>query len=175
MYITETIRTGANGTSYRCVLLRQSYREGGQVKNRTIANLSHCPSQEVTAIRLALQYKDDLTVLSTLQDATELQEGRSVGAVWVIYDTARRLGIETALGTDFAGKLALWQVIARVIDQGSRLSAVRLAQTHAACEVLQLSRGFDEDDLYDNLAWLAARSGWFTYRYAAGSPRWRGL
>ena len=32
---------------------------------------------------------------------------------------------------------------------------MRLAQTHAACEVLQLSRGFDEDDLYDNLAWLA--------------------
>jgi hypothetical protein len=84
-----------------------------------------------------------------------MHEGRSVGAVWVIYDMARRLGIEAALGTDFAGKLALWQVMARVIDQGSRLSAVRLAQTHAACEVLHLSRGFDENDLYDNLAWLA--------------------
>jgi hypothetical protein len=84
-----------------------------------------------------------------------MQEGRSIGAVWGIYDVARRLGLETALGTDFAGKLALWQVIARVIDQGSRLSAVRLAQTHAACEVLQFSRGFDENDLYDNLAWLA--------------------
>jgi len=135
--------------------LRQSYREGGQVKNRTIANLSHCTPQEVAAIRLALQYKDDLTVLSPLQDATELQEGRSVGAVWVIDDTARRLGIATALGTDCAGKLAWWQVIARVIDPGSRWSAVRRAHTHAACEVLQLSRGFDEDDLYDNLAWLA--------------------
>lgn len=156
MYITETTRIGAKGTSYRCILLRQSYREGGQVKNRTIANLSHCTPQEVAAIRLALQYKDDLTVLSTLKDATELQEGRSIGAVWVIYDVARRLGIETALGTDFAGKLALWQVLARVIDQGSRLSAVRLAQTHAACEVLQFTRGFDENDLYDNLAWLAA-------------------
>jgi transposase len=59
------------------------------------------------------------------------------------------------LGTDVAGKLALWQVIARVIAQGSRLSAVRLAQTHAACEVLHLTRGFDENDLYDNLTWLA--------------------
>ena len=36
MSITETMRPGSNGTSYRCVLLRQSYREGGQVKNRTI-------------------------------------------------------------------------------------------------------------------------------------------
>jgi hypothetical protein len=84
-----------------------------------------------------------------------MQEGRSVGAVWVISEMARRLGIEAALGTDLTGKLALWQVIARVIDQGSRLSAVRLAQTHAACEVLHLTRGFDENDLYDNLTWLA--------------------
>jgi len=154
MYITETTRPGPNGTVYRCVLLRQSYREGDKVKNRTLANLSHCPPQEVEAIRLALQHKDDLAVLSTFHTAP-MHEGRSVGAVWVIYDMARRLGIEAALGTDFAGKLALWQVIARVIDQGSRLSAVRLAQTHAACEILHITRGFDENDLYDNLAWLA--------------------
>ena len=175
MYLTETTHTGTNGTSYRCVLLRQSYRERDQVKNRTIANLSHCTPQEVAAIRLALQYKDDLPVLSTFKEATEVQEGRSSGAIWVMYDVARRLGIETALGTDFAGKLGLWQLIARVIDQGSRLSAGRLAQTHAACEVLQLSRGFDEDDLYDNLAWLAAHQAtierrWFTARRGACQP-----
>lgn len=158
MYLTETTRPGPNGTVYRCVLLRQSYREGGKVKNRTLANLSHCTPQEVEAIRLALQHKDDLVVLSTLHTAP-MHEGRSVGAVWVIYDMARRLGIEAALGTDFAGKLALWQVMARVIDQGSRLSAVRLAQTHAACEVLHITRGFDENDLYDHLAWLADNQG----------------
>jgi hypothetical protein len=154
MYITETTRPGPNDTGYRCILLRQSSREGGKVKNRTLTNLSHCTPQEVEAIRVALQHKDDLAVLGTIQKAP-LQEGRSVGAVWVLYDMARRLGIEAALGTDVAGKLALWQVIARVIDQGSRLSAVRLAQTHAACEVLHLTRGFDENDLYDNLTWLA--------------------
>ena len=49
----------------------------------------------------------------------------------------------------------MWQVIARVIDQGSRLSAVRLAQTDAACDVLEIRRGFDENDLYENLKWIA--------------------
>src|SRR5262244_2740292 len=67
---------------------------------------------------------------------------------------ARRLGIEKALGTTRAGKLALWQVMARVIDQGSRLAAVRLAMAHAACDVLGLDT-FDEDTLYENLDWLA--------------------
>src|SRR5919202_1724672 len=45
-------------------------------------------------------------------------------------------------------------VMARVIDQGSRLSAVRLAMAHAACDVLGLGT-FDEDALYENLDWLA--------------------
>jgi transposase len=75
--------------------------------------------------------------------------------VWTVYDVARRLGVEKALGTDRAGKLALWQVISRVIKQGSRLGAVRLAATHAAADVLGLERGFDENDLYKNLAWLS--------------------
>src|SRR6266853_6040970 len=78
----------------------------------------------------------------------------SFGAVWTVYHIARRLGIEKALGTTRAGKLALWQVIARVIDQGSRLSAVRLAMAHAACDILGLGT-FDEDALYENLDWLA--------------------
>ena len=81
------------------------------------------------------------------------EQGLSVGAIWTIYETARQLGIVAALGSRRQGKLALWQTIARVIDQGSRLSAVRLAGDHAACDILNLG-AFDEDDLYENLDWL---------------------
>ena len=84
-----------------------------------------------------------------------VQQGLSVGGVWLVYDLAKQLGIVDALGPSRQGKLALWQVIARVIDQGSRLSAVRLAGSHAACDILGLN-GFHEDDLYENLDWLAA-------------------
>ena len=66
---------------------------------------------------------------------------------------AKRLGIVQALGNSQHAKQALWQVIARVLDQGSRLSAVRLASSHAACDVLGL-QSFDENDLYLNLDWL---------------------
>jgi len=45
--------------------------------------------------------------------------------------------------------------MARVLAQGSRRSAVRLAQPPAACEVLPLTRGFDAHDRYDHLTWLA--------------------
>lgn len=153
MYVdSSTVRR--NGKAYTRHLLRQSFRQDGKVKHRTLANLSRCSAEEIEAIRLALRHKHDLTQLAPLTQSLALRQGRSVGAVWLVHGLARELGIADALGHDRPGKLALWQVIARVIDQGSRLSAVRLAAAHAALEVLGLGR-FDEDDLYQNLDWLA--------------------
>src|SRR5262252_7912898 len=153
MYI-DTSHITRGGKTYTRHLLRESYRAHGKVLHRTIANVSHCSATEIEAMRLALRHKDDLEHLGTIQDAITLTQGVSFGAVWTVYHSARRLGIEKALGTTREGKLALWQVIARVIDQGSRLSAVRLAMSHAACDVLGLD-AFDEDALYENLDWLA--------------------
>jgi Transposase DDE domain len=153
MYI-DTSHITRGGKTYTRHLLRESYRANGKVLHRTIANVSHCAAAEIEAMRLALRHKEALEPLGTIQDAVTLKQGVSFGAVWTVYHVARRLGIEQALGTTREGKLALWQVMARVIDQGSRLSAVRLAMSHAACDVLGLGT-FDEDTLYENLDWLA--------------------
>src|SRR5438128_5177676 len=153
MYV-DTSHITRGGKTYTRNLLRESYRANGKVLHRTIANLSQCSAAEIEAIRLALRHKQDLENLGTVQDAVTLKQGVSFGAVWTVYHVARRLGIDKALGTTREGKLALWQVMARVIDQGSRLSAVRLAMSHAACDVLGLDT-FDEDALYENLDWLA--------------------
>ena len=153
MYI-DTSHITRGGKTYTRHLLRESYRAHGKVLHRTIANVSQCSEAEIAALRLALRHKEDLGHLGTLQDAITLQQGLSLGAVWTVYQVARRLGIAQALGTTRAGKLALWQVIARVIDQGSRLSAVRLAMAHAACDILGVGP-FDEEALYENLDWLA--------------------
>jgi hypothetical protein len=153
MYI-DTSHITRGGKTYARHLLRESYRANGKVLHRTIANVSHCSEAEIEAMRLALRHKEELEHLGTIQDAITLKQGTSFGAVWTVYHIARRLGIEKALGTTREGKLALWQVMARVIDQGSRLSAVRLAMTHAACDVLGVGP-FDEDALYENLDWLA--------------------
>jgi len=127
-----------NGRTYQRVLLRESYRDQGQVKKRTLANLSGCSDHEIEALQLALRHQQDLAQLGSLEEQMVLQQSASIGAVWLVYTLARRLGITAALGPTREGKLALWQVIARVIDQGSRLSAVRLAGTHAACEILEV-------------------------------------
>ena len=168
MYLDRS-QVRLRGKTYTRILLRQSYRHGGKVKHRTVANLSKCSAQELKAIELALKHKHDLSELTAevtpaatpgrsdppaASAPVSLRQGLSIGAVAVLEGVARELGLTRALGPARQGRLALWQVIARVIDQGSRLSAVRLARAHAAKAILGLNV-FDEDDLYANLDWLA--------------------
>ena len=168
--------SSVNGKAYSRHLLRETYREDGKVKHRTLANLSQCKPEEVEAIRLALKHKGDLAriLAESGESETELKQGPAIGAVWVLYQLARELGLVAALGSDRQGKLALWQVIARVLDQGSRLSAVRLAGSHAVGAALGVI-SFNEDDLYANLDWLADNQEGierrlFAQRKAASAP-----
>jgi hypothetical protein len=153
MYIDTSHLTRGGKTSTRH-LRRESYRANGKGLHRPMANVSHGSEAESAAMRLALRHKGELEHLGTIQDAITLQHGRSFGAVWTVSHVARRLGRAKALGTTRAGQLALWQVMARVIAPGSRLSAVRRALSHAACDVLGVGT-FAEDALYETLAGLA--------------------
>lgn len=144
---------------YRRELLRESRRVNGRVVKRTVANITRWPEPVKQAIRSALSSgSSESTLTGLLGESTSspVVQGKSVGAIAAVLAVAERLGITDALGNDRQGKLALFQVAARVIDQGSRLSAVRMARSHAAAELIGLS-GFDEDDLYENLSWLSGR------------------
>jgi Transposase DDE domain len=154
MYVDSAIIKGKT-KSYKRHLLRISYRENGKVRHKTIVNLSICSEDEIKAIKLALKHKNDLSVLVTAKDIKTVL-GKRIGAVWLLSVIAERVGITKALGADHGGKLALVQVLARIIDQGSRLSAVRFAQSHAVCEIIGIEK-LDEDDLYENLVWLHAQ------------------
>ena len=90
--------------------------------------------------------------------------------LWAVFHAAADLELTKVLGSDFKGKLARWQVLARVLDQGSRLSAARLAGQLPMAEVLNLSRGFDENDLYDNPDWRAEHQEVTENRNLGGYP-----
>ena len=142
-----------NGKTYRRALLRNSYRRNGKVHHDTIANLSLCNEEEIEVMKFALKNKKNLTALKIPGEKIQTRQGMIVGAVWLLYQLAKRLGIVKALGHRKEAKLVLWMVISAVIGSVSRLSATRLAQSHAACDILGLD-GFCEDDLYDVLDWL---------------------
>ncbi len=173
MYV-DSCTYAANGKNYTRHLLRQSFRQDGKVRHRTLANLTHCSDQEIQAIKLALKHKANLHQLGNINQDIEVQQGLAVGAVWTLWQVAQRIGLVKALGSSPHGKQALWQVFARVMEQGSRLSAVRLANAHAACDVLELE-AFNEDDLYRNLDWLAQQQvriedRLFRQRYPQDNP-----
>lgn len=154
MYVDKSSVKQKNGTlSYR-YLLRESYRANGKTKHRTVGSLSRCSKEEIEAIKLALKYKGNLTLLKPYEGKIHSTQGLSVGTIVLLKAIAQRLKIQEALGNSRQGQLALWQIMARAMDQGSRLSAVRLAGQHAICDLIALER-FDEDDLYENLDWLS--------------------
>jgi transposase len=145
-----------NGKTYRRVLLRNSYRVNGKVCHDTIANLSSCSDDEVKALKLALKHKKNLSQLSNAPESIRTKQGFGVGAVWALQQLAKQSGLSQILGRSHEGQLALWLVMACIIEQGSRLSAVRLAQRHHACDILGMD-GFNENDLYAAMDVLAKR------------------
>lgn len=152
MFIAINKSKSSSGKVYQSVLLRQSYREGKKVRKRTIANLSSCSEDEINLIRAALKSKQN--PFESAKVGFEIYQGRSIGGIYVLYKVAERLGIVSALGDSFHGKLALWLIISRIIEQRSRLSATRLDSLYDIASVISLKRGFDENNLYDCLHWL---------------------
>lgn len=153
MYITEVPCKKPSGKVFKTVLLRKSYREGNKVKNKTIANLSDCSEDEINRIKAALKNKK--VPLDSDGAGFDIHQGRSIGGVYVLYKLAERLGIVSVLGNSFHAKLALWLIIARILEQRSRLSATRLDDKYDIASVISLERGFDENNLYDCLHWLS--------------------
>jgi transposase len=144
------IETVPNRTSPPAILLRESFRDGDQIRKRTLANLSHWEPARVEALRRALRGDfDHLTGGDPIC-------GPVFGVLYALKHVADALGITGVLGRTRTGKLGLFLTLARVAHQGSRLSAVRWAQQHAVREVVGVG-GFDEDDLYQTLDAVAQR------------------
>jgi hypothetical protein len=146
------VATIPNRNSPPAILLRETFRRNGKVKNRTLANLTHWPGARIEALRRLLRGEFDQA--ADLSRAPQL--GPVFGLLFVLQRITEALGISAALGHSRLAKLGLFLVLARVAHQGSRLSAVRWASDQAVGEVLGL-RKFDEDDLYAGLEDLAGR------------------
>jgi transposase len=144
------VATVPNRTSPPAILLRESFRQDGKVKNRTLANLSAWPTSRIDALKRLL--RGELDHLESVDPTS----GLVFGLLFALKALSDSLGLTAALGKTRLAKLALFLILARVAHQGSRLSAARWAQDQAVSEVLGLE-GFNEDDLYAALDDLCAR------------------
>jgi len=159
MHVDKRIIKLAKGKTYTQYLLRTSKREGKKTIKTTHLDITKFGKQTCEAIKFALANKDkldklgiDKNNLKAISNDIQLTQALPIGDVWFLYQLATKLGITKALGNSAEGRLALWQVIARTINQGSRLSAVRLAKNREI-DFLQIEN-LSENDLYNNLDWL---------------------
>lgn len=139
---------------YRAHLLRRSYREGGKVKNETLANLSALPDDVIDLVRDALRGHKFVRVDQLFDVVASPQHGH----VAAVHDAMRRLGFAKILASKPCKErdLVLAMVTARIVSPQSKLATSRWWHTTTIPEVFGVE-GADEDALYAAMDWLLKR------------------
>ena len=148
-----------NRKSPPAVLLRESYREGGKVRKRTLANLSKWPDDLVRGFRILL--KGGVAVKS-VDDVFEILRSRPHGHVAAVLGTARRLGLERLLDRrpSRMRSLALAMIAGRVLDPCSKLATARGLNSETQADTLGEDTGATDataEELYEAMDWLLRR------------------
>jgi len=166
------IATVPNRGSPPAILLREGYRDGGKVKNRTLANLSHWPPAKVDLLRRVLR-DEPLTPSTAL---FEVLGSRHHGHVQAVRTAMHRLGVDTLIASRPSRErdLVVAMVAARILEPDSKLATTRWWHTTTLPGDLEVSDA-DEDALYEAMDWLLDRQARIEQKLAARHLRAGGL
>ncbi len=148
-----------NRNSPPAILLRESYREGGKVKKRTLANLSKWPPPLIAGFKILLKGG---AAVADLAAAVDITRSKPHGHVAAVLGALRQLRLDRLIGAPESPErervLAL--IVARILDPGSKLAAARGLAADTARDSLSETLGLQdtgEDDLYAAMDWLLQR------------------
>jgi hypothetical protein len=144
-----------NRSSRPAILLRESYRDGDKVKNRTLANLSDLPPEQIETLRAA--FRGDKLVPAG--EGVEIVRALPHGHVAAALGMARQIGLDELLpdGPERQRELALALIVERLIDPAPKLATARALDETTALNSLGLTLGLGEvkaKDVYAALDWL---------------------
>jgi hypothetical protein len=153
MYVTRVPNRG----SPPAILLRESYRDDGKVKTRTLANLSRWPAAKIEALRRVLKGE---TVVAP-PERLAIERSLPHGHVAAVLGMAKKLGLDRLLPRrpERLARLALALIVARVIEPAAKLATARQLSEATAAHSLGAVLGLgavDEDELYRALDLLGA-------------------
>ena len=161
------IESVPNRSSPPAVLLRESYRAGGHVKKRTLANLSKLPTAAIETLRRVLRGER----LVNPEDAFTCVRSLPHGHIAAVLGTLKRIGLHTLIARN-AGRLrdlVLALIVARVIDAQSKLATARGLAPESAVSTLGETLGLgdvDQHELYAAMDWLVERQAAIEQRLA---------
>ena len=150
------IEAVANRNSPPAVLLRESYREDGKVRKRTLANLSCLSGEVIEGLKVLLRGG---VAIASAAEVFSVERSLPHGHVAAVLGSARGSGAMTWFGS--APKelqpLLLAMLVARIISPASKLATHRMLHDDTANtslgRVLRVGQ-CGADDLYRALDWL---------------------
>ena len=162
------IESVPNRHSPPAILLRESYREAGKVRKRTLANLSKWPPVVVEGLRILLKGG---TAVADLTTAFDITRSRPHGHVAAVLGTLRKLRLDRTLAATASPERerAIALIVARILAPGSKLATARGLAADTARDSLAEMLGIesvDEDELYAAMDWLLERQGTIEKRLA---------
>jgi transposase len=155
------VATIPNRKSPPAILLRESYRENGKVKSRTLANLSHLPPHQIEALRLALAGKLP-TSASPLPDSFHISRSLPHGHAAAVLACLSNLHLDSILDSTPCRQrdLVVAMIAARILDPASKLATARGLHpdtlNSSLGDLLHLDAA-DESELYHAMDWLLPR------------------
>jgi len=158
------IATVPNRRSPPAILLREGYRQGGKVKNRTLANLSTWPGPKIDLLRRLLR-DEPLAPVDTL---FEVVGSTHHGHVQAVRTTMQRLGFDGLIASRPSRErdLVVAMVTARILEPDSKLATTRWWHATTLPADLGVSDA-DEDALYEAMDWLLERQDRIEQKLAA--------
>jgi hypothetical protein len=152
------IESVPNRSSPPAILLRESFRENGRVRKRTLANLSDWPSTLVEGFRTLLKGG-----VAVAEEGIAIRRALPHGHAAAVLGTIRAIGLDRLLGKPTDKRLApltIALIASRLVSPASKLATARDLAADTACSslgrLLQLG-AVDEVELYRALDWLGAR------------------
>ena len=155
------IETVANRNSPPCVLLRESFRQDGKVKHRTLANLTDWPKRIVAGLRLLLKGHQPSATVSS--ESFRITRSLAHGHVEAVLRVVRALGLDRLLGSKLSRErnLGLAMIVARILDPSSKLATARSLDCQTLSSTLaqecHLEGSIHENELYVAMDWLVSR------------------
>src|SRR5213592_4333709 len=145
-----------NRGSPPAILLRESYREAGKTKNRTLANLSRWPAERIEQLRAVLRGDQMVPAAEAVEIVRSLPHGHVLAAL----GTARRIALDTLLPRRAPQRrrdLALALIVARLLEPAAKLATARMLDpataSHSLGEMLGLGT-VAAKEVYAALDWL---------------------
>lgn len=150
-----------NRNSPPAVLLRQSYREGGKVRKRTLANLSKLPDHAIDGLRILLKGG---TAIPSIENAFSIQRSLPHGHVAAVLGTVENIGLKSLISEQSSRQrdLVIAMIAARIIEPASKLATARGLATETCGNTLGEILGVeqaDSDELYEAMDWLLEKQG----------------